>query len=64
VIVKLKIQEQTKPHKTNKNNKQNKGKKLNKNTRFNNHKMFSLLVKVLELFLICPILVLAYKQKL
>jgi hypothetical protein len=35
-----------------------------KNTRFRNHRKFSLLVKVLELFLTCPILVLAYKQKL
>jgi hypothetical protein len=32
-------------------------------TRFRNNKKFSLLVKVLELFLRCPILVLAYKQK-
>jgi hypothetical protein len=35
-----------------------------KNTRFWNHKNFSLLVKVLELFLTCPILVLAFKWKL
>jgi hypothetical protein len=35
-----------------------------KNTRFRNHKKFSLLVKVLDLFHRCPILVLAYTQKL
>jgi hypothetical protein len=35
-----------------------------KNTRFRSHKKFSLLVKVLELFLRCPILVLAYKWNL
>jgi hypothetical protein len=35
-----------------------------KNTRFRNNKNFSLLVKVLELFLRYPILVLAFKQEL
>jgi hypothetical protein len=40
-------------------------KRNNKNTRFRNHRKFrfSLLVKVLELFLRCPVLVLAYQQK-
>jgi hypothetical protein len=43
-----------------------KKKKTNKikNTRFRNYKKFSLLMKVLELFLRCPILVLAYKFNL
>jgi hypothetical protein len=35
-----------------------------KPTKFRNHKKFSLLVKVLDLFLRCAILVLVYKQKL
>jgi hypothetical protein len=49
VMVQLKIQEK---------------KKHIRNTMFRNHKKFSLLVKVLELFLRCPILVLVYKWKL
>jgi hypothetical protein len=32
--------------------------------RYRNNKKFTLLVKVLELFLRCPIMVLAYKQEL
>jgi hypothetical protein len=44
---------------------QKKKKKHNKKkTRFRNYKNFSLLVKVLELFFRCPILVLAYNQEL
>jgi hypothetical protein len=39
-------------------------KKHNKNTRFRNNKKFSLFIKVLELFLRHPILVLSYKWKL
>jgi hypothetical protein len=35
-----------------------------KNTRFRNNRKFSFLVKVLELFLRHPVLVLAYKWKL
>jgi hypothetical protein len=35
-----------------------------KNTRYRTNKKFSLLVKVLELFLSCPILLLRYKQEL
>jgi hypothetical protein len=35
-----------------------------KNTSFRNHRKFSLLIKVLGLFLRCPILVMLFKQKL
>jgi hypothetical protein len=44
--------------------KQNKINLKNKHTRFKNQKKFTLLVKVLVLFLRCPILVLAYNRKL
>jgi hypothetical protein len=37
--------------------------KTEKTARFRNHKKLALLLKVLELFLRCPILVLVYKQK-
>jgi hypothetical protein len=33
-----------------------------KNTMFRNHKKFCLLIKVLELFLRCPILIFVYKS--
>jgi hypothetical protein len=52
VMVKLIIQQKT---------KQNKQKKDNKKTRYRNNKKFTFLVKVLDLFLRYPILVLAYK---
>jgi hypothetical protein len=46
----------------------NNTKKINpmatQNTRYRNNKMFGVLVKVLELFLSCPILVLVYKWEL
>jgi hypothetical protein len=38
--------------------------KHNKNTRYRNNKKFSLLVKILELFLKHPILTLVYKWEL
>jgi hypothetical protein len=38
------------------------GKRTIKNTKFRNHKMFSVLVKVLDLFLRYPVLVNTYKS--